>query len=138
MYILDKDYLQIEIKDNKLIYYSELDIIPTETQFKEVEEVLLNYISAIDKKKIKFYQIFNVDNASISSIYNFSTVILWICNFFQTQQDIFEKYLKCTVIIIDNSFIKNSINLVLKAYEPTRPIYFIVDIDELDDLLKLH
>jgi len=138
MYILDKDYLQIEIKDNKLIYYSELDIIPTETQFKEAEEVLLNYISAIDKKKIKFYQIFNVDNASISSIYNFSTVILWICNFFQTQHDIFEKYLRCTVIIIDNSFIKNSINLVLKAYEHARPIYFIVDIDELDDLLKLH
>ena len=51
MYILDEDYLQIEIKDNKLIYYSELDIIPTETQFKEAEEALLNYFTAIDKKK---------------------------------------------------------------------------------------
>ena len=90
------------------------------------------------KKKITFYQIFNIDNASISSIYNYSAVISWICNFFHTQHDIFEKYLRCTVIIIDNSFIKSSINLILKAYEPTRPIYFIMDLDELNDLLKLH
>tara|TARA_Y100000768_G_scaffold320539_1_gene256348 strand:+ start:1433 stop:1849 length:417 start_codon:yes stop_codon:yes gene_type:complete len=138
MYIFDEDYLQIEIKDNKLIYYSELDIIPTETQFKEAEEALLNYFAAIEKKKITFYQIFNIDNASISSIYNYSTVISWICNFFHTQHNIFEKYLRCTVIIIDNLFMKNSINLVLKAYQPARPIYFIVDLDELDDLLKLH
>ena len=36
MYILDEDYLQIEVKGNKLIYYSEIDIIPTEIQFKKV------------------------------------------------------------------------------------------------------
>lgn len=138
MYILDEDYLQIEVKDNKLIYYSEIDIIPTETEFEKAKDALLNYFTAVEKKNKSFYQIFNIDNASISSIYNYSSVIKWICNFFSTQHHIFEKYLKCSIIIIDNAFIKNTINLVLKAYEPARPIHFITDLDELDGLLKLY
>ena len=138
MYILDEDYLQIEVKDDKLIYYSEIDIIPIETEFKKITDALLNYFSAIEKKKKSFYQIFKIDNASISSIYNYSTVISWICTFFRTQHPIFDKYLRCTVIIIDNSFIKTSINLVLSAYKPARPVYFITDLNELDNLLKLH
>ena len=34
--------------------------------------------------------------------------------------------------------IKNTINFVLKAYEPARPVHFITDLNELDDLLKLY
>ena len=138
MYILDENYLQIEVKDDKLIYYSEIDIIPTETQFKKITDALLIYFKAIEKKNKSFYQIFNIDNASISSIYNYSSVIKWICKFFQTQHHIFDKYLKCSIIIIDNSFIKNAINIVLAAYPTARPIHFITNLDELDDLLKLY
>lgn len=138
MYILEEDYLQIEVKDNKLIYYSEIDIIPTETEFKKITDALLNYFTAIEKKNMSFYQIFKIDNATIANIYNYSNVIKWICDFFRTQHPIFDKYLRCTIIIIDNSFIKNSINLVLSTYTTARPVYFITDLDKLDDLLKLH
>ena len=79
-----------------------------------------------------------IDNATISSIYNYTTIIKWICNFFSTQHHIFDNYLKCTIIIIDNAFIKGAINLVLKAYEPSRPIHFITNLDEIDDLLALY
>ena len=54
MYILNEDYLQIEVKDNKLIYYSEIYLIPIETYFKKIKDALLNYFSAIEKKKKKF------------------------------------------------------------------------------------
>ena len=54
MYILNEYYLQIEVKDNKLIYYSEIDIIPIETEFKKITDALLNYFSAIEKKKKVF------------------------------------------------------------------------------------
>jgi hypothetical protein len=138
MYILDENYLQIEVKDNKLIYYSEIDIIPTKEEFKKITDSLLNYFTAIEKKNTSFYQIFKIDNASITSIYNYSSIILWICDFFRTQDNIFAEYLRCSIIIIDNSFIKKSINLVLSAYRTVRPVYFITDLDELDDLLKLH
>jgi len=136
MYILDEDYLQIEVKGNKLIYYSEIDIIPTEIQFKKVTEALKNYFAAIEKKNKNFYQIFKIDNATIASIYNYSTVISWICEFFRTQHPIFDKYLKCSVIIIDNLFIKTSINMVLSAYPTARPVHFITDLNELDGLLN--
>jgi len=138
MYILDEEYLQIEAKENKLIYYTEIDIIPTDKQFEKIKSSLINYFTAIEKTKKKFYQIMKIDNATISSIYNYTTVIKWICNFFSTQHHIFDHYLKCTIIIIDNAFIKGSINLVLKAYEPSRPIHFITDLDEIDDLLALY
>ena len=79
-----------------------------------------------------------VDNATIISIYHFRQVIKWICNFFSTKHYIFENYLKCSIIIIDNKFIQKSINLLLKAYEPSRPIHFITNLDNLNDLLKLY
>ena len=82
MYILEENYLQIEVKDNKLIYYTEIDIIPTEEEFKKITDSLLNYFAAIQKTKKKFYQIMKIDNATVSSIYNYTTVIQWICNFF--------------------------------------------------------
>lgn len=136
MYILDEEYLQVEVKDDKLIYYSEIDILPTEKEFEKVKTSLMNYFTAIEKKKKKFYQIFKIDNATIASIYNYSTVINWICDFFRSQHPIFDKYLKCSIVIIDNSFIKNAINLVLAAYPPARPVHFITDLDDLDPLLK--
>tara|TARA_Y100001958_G_C21236823_1_gene563453 strand:- start:1227 stop:1643 length:417 start_codon:yes stop_codon:yes gene_type:complete len=138
MYILDEEYLQIEVKENKLIYYSQIDIIPTDKQFEKIKTSLINYFTAIEKTKKKFYQIMKIDNATISSIYNYTTIIKWICNFFSTQHHIFDNYLKCTIIIIDNAFIKGAINLVLKAYEPSRPIHFITNLDEIDDLLALY
>ncbi len=136
MYILDEDYLQIEVKDNKLIYYTEIDIIPTEKEFEKAKGALLNFFAAIEKKKKSFYQIFNINNATITSIYNYSSVIKWICDFFRTLHPIFDKYLKCSIIIIDSSFIKNTINIVLEAYPSARPVHFITDLDELDPLLK--
>ena len=51
MYILEENYLQIEVKDNKLIYYTEIDIIPTEEEFKKITDSLLNYFAAIQKTK---------------------------------------------------------------------------------------
>ena len=138
MYILDEKYLQIETVDNKLIYYSKLDNVPTEEEFEKVKEILSNYFSNIEKSQKKFYQIMKVDNATIISIYHFRQVIKWICNFFSTKHYIFENYLKCSIIIIDNKFIQKSINLLLKAYEPSRPIHFITNLDNLNDLLKLY
>ena len=138
MYILDEKYLQIEAKDNKLIYYSELNIIPTEEEFKKATDSLINYFTAIEKSKKHFFQIMKLDNVNISSIYNYTTVIQWICKFFGTQHHIFEKYLKCTIVIIDNSFIKNTINIVLSTYPTARPVHFINDLNKLNELLKSH
>ena len=138
MYILNEEYLQIEVKDNKLIYYSKLNIIPNEEDFNKIVKVLTSYMTAIEKSKKPFYQIMLIDNATLTSIYNYTTVISWICNFFMEQHPILEKYLLCTVIIIDNTFIKNAINLVLKTYTSVRPVHFITDLDELDPLLKLY
>ena len=55
MYILDEEYLQIEVKENKLIYYSQIDIIPTDKQFEKIKTSLINYFTAIEKTKKKFY-----------------------------------------------------------------------------------
>ena len=136
MYILDEDYLQIEVKNDKLIYYSEIDIIPTEEQFEKIKTCLINYYTAIEKKNKHFFQIFKIDNATITSIYNYSTVMKWITEFFRSQHHIFDKYLKCSIVIIDNSFITNAINVIISAYPTARPVHFIVDLDDLDPLLK--
>lgn len=138
MYILDEEYLQIETKENKLIYYTDINIIPTEKQFEKIKTSLINYFTAIEKTKKNFYQIMKIDNATVSSIYSYTTIIQWICNFFSTQHHIFDKYLKCTIIIIDNVFIQGAINLVLKAYQTSRPVHFITDLDKIDDLLALY
>ena len=57
MYILEENYLQIEVKDNKLIYYTEIDIIPTEEEFKKITDSLLNYFAAIQKTKKNFIKL---------------------------------------------------------------------------------
>ena len=138
MYILDEKYLQIETVENKLIYYSKLDNVPTKEQFEKVKETLSDYFLNIEKSQNKFYQIMKLDNATITSMCHFRKVIKWICKFFSTKHYIFENYLKCSVIIIDNTFIQKTINILLKAYEPSRPIHFITDLNELNDLLKLY
>ena len=138
MYLLNKNYLTIKVDGNKLFYYSKIDIVPTQEEFEDIKIALTNYFIAISKSQKKFYQIIKVDNANLSSIYNYTTVISWICEFFQTQYDIFNNYLHCTIIVLDNTFIRNSISLYLNTYTQAKPVHFTTCLSKIDKFLALY
>ena len=138
MYLLNEKYLTIELKGNKLYYYSKIDIVPTKEEFEDIVKVLKNYFIAISKSKKKFFQIIKMDNAGLTSLYNYTTIIGWICEFFQTQHEILNDYLICTIIVLDNTIIRNSINFYLKTYTPSKPVHFTDSLLEVNTFIDLY
>lgn len=139
MYILDKPYLQIELLGNKLIYYSDMNICPTRDELLDIENVLLNFFEKFIEKKEKFIQIMNVNNTTISCLVSFYDTINAIKKIYCTEisLELFNNYLICTVIIIDNKFIKNAIQLGLNTYNNIKPIHIISNLDEIDNIEEL-
>ena len=95
MYLLDEKYLQININENKLIFNTDINIIPNKIEFEKIKEILCNYFLAIKKSKKKFFQIFKINNATINTIYNYKEIIQWTCDLFNEHRYIFREYLYC-------------------------------------------
>lgn len=109
------NFLIFEIKNN----YSEK--ISDEILEKIIKDLSDAYVDFY-KNKIIFAQIYKLDKLSSSNIYNEMKFLYKYIDFLKTFNYMFQECNIGTSLIINSSFIKNVINLLLNFYENVKPI----------------
>ena len=127
------NYIEISLDKNKLMYtiYS-TEQLPDMDSVLKIQENLNIFFSTISKTNKKFYQIFIFNNIRISSLLEFTDRVEVMVKFFRSHYNLFFKQLLCSIIVLDNSVIKNTMDLTFKIIPPTKPVHFIKNKDEIE------
>tara|TARA_Y100000741_G_scaffold224372_1_gene171326 strand:- start:2248 stop:2655 length:408 start_codon:yes stop_codon:yes gene_type:complete len=132
--ILNNNYINIYLDKYKLFHIiKKTDHIPDNKELDIMKDKLNYLYDVIKKKDIQIIQIFHFEIDKISEMLEYSECIKYMTNFFTSNQSFFIKHLKCTYILINNSFIKNIIKTILNFYTSTKPIHFIETIDDIEN-----
>lgn len=122
--LLENECILITLKKN-VLYHQFYNKMPDKDDLTNIAEVIQNFYNICEENNKKFYHIYNFNNISIFSLPNFTSNMDIIKTFFLKNYKIFEKYLYCSCMIIQNSFVRNCIKMVLNLYTPTKPISFV-------------
>jgi hypothetical protein len=133
------EFLDIKLDKNKLIYtiYT-VNKLPDIDTILKIQNILTIFFETLSKSNKQFYQIFIFNKVNISSLLNFTDCVEIMTAFFLKQHLLFKKLLLCSIMVLDNSLIKNSMNLIFKIYTPTRPLHFINDKNEIEDCINIY
>ena len=122
--IYKSEYIHITLKKN-VLYHKILNKLPNIEEFTKIATILQKFYDICAERNKRFYQIYNFNDISITSIPEFSKCTDFIKKFFINNRVIFQNHLYCTGVIINNFLIRNSIKLVLNVYTPSKPFTFV-------------
>lgn len=91
-------------------------------QLEEALQEMSNFYSSKDRAARKFFT--RIDFCAWIPLCN-PTYLFRVAQFFQMHRDVFLAGCLCTVLITDNQALRSVVNMFLKFYTKTRPVYIV-------------
>lgn len=139
--LLDDGILQIILyKHNKCkILKCIVDMeqtFPDRDSIENYKKIFEATYDTFKESTIMFYHLFIFKNVGVRCIIGLSDVLSEMIDFFKQFKDVFENYLECNIVLIDNIILRNALNLALVTYKPVKEIYFIKEENEIDNYIN--
>lgn len=131
MKILDNNFCEIKFED-QIFRVDIKDSYPNEDEWGECKKALENFYEAIRVKKINFTIMYDITNMGMLQFNHIKELVSLLVKY----RDLSEQYVIASVIVVNNSIVKNVVNTTLAMYPSVRPVKFVTSMEEAKGVIE--